>query len=374
MTIGITGMAMKSSIGDTLEACYAALCQSKDGNAPLRAFKTDKYNAKNSYEIDDRSQNEDRLYRASEWLSDVISQSVKNSGVDINDKRCGVFVGTGLRELRSVELWHNEKKPIELDRLHFGSASNSGLTTSVPVYTFCNACSASNFTLGIAMDMLEDDTLDVAIVGGIDSITESMFGLLDRVNPMHPQVLRSLNKGRQGVVMGEGAAAVVLEKNPLSSSVTIRSVGVSCDAYQDTAPHKDGLVAAMRDAGKRSGVKPAEIDMLFVHGTGTILNDEVEMVAVREYFSDHANSLFITGIKPNIGHTSGASGLISTIVASKSLLEGVAPPIFGLEDPIELTYGMNLLDEATSTAKVNNIQINAFGFGGVNAVVVISRS
>jgi 3-oxoacyl-[acyl-carrier-protein] synthase II len=211
-------------------------------------------------------------------------------------------------------------------------------------------------------------------VGGIDSITESMFGLLDRVNPMHPQALRSLNKDRRGVVMGEGAAAVVLEKDPSAPKVLVRGVGVSCDAYQDTAPHQDGLVAAMQNAGKRAGVAPDEIDMLFVHGTGTILNDQVEMRAVREFFGEHANRLSITGVKPNIGHTSGASGLISTIVASQSLIEGKAPPIFGLHDPIEETAGMQLLAEPKSTAEFNNVQINAFGFGGVNAVVILSRS
>jgi len=374
MTIGITGMAMKSSLGDTLDECYKAMCKIKDGNAQLRSFDTEKYNAKHSYEIDDRENGEDRPYRASDWLTDVVKEAARNSQVDFTDKRCGVFVGTGLRELRSVELWHTQNKSIELDRLHFGSACNQGLNVKVPVYTFCNACSASNFTLGIAMDMLEDDSLDVAIVCGIDSITESMFGLLDRVNPMNPQFLRSLNKDRRGVVMGEGAAAVVLEKSPTKASITLRGVGMSCDAYQDTAPHKDGLVAAMQDAGKRSGVTPNEIDMLLVHGTGTILNDEVEMQAVREYFGDNLGNLNITGLKPNIGHTSGASGLISTIIASKSLIEGSAPPIFGLHDPIEMTEGMQLLSEPGSTDAVKNVQINAFGFGGVNAVVIVSRS
>lgn len=374
MTIGITGMAMKSSVGDNLAQCYEAMCQSKDGNAPLRSFDADKFNAKNSYEIDDRNNGEDRPYRASEWLTDVIRQAVDDAGVDLTGKRCGVFVGTGLRELRSVEIWHNNKKPVDLDRLHFGPASNDALPISVPVYTFCNACSASNFTLGMAMDMLEDETLDVAIVGGIDSITESMFGLLDRVNPMHPQALRSLNKDRRGVVMGEGAAAVVLEKSPSKAGVTVKSVGFSCDAFQDTAPDRDGLVAAMRDAGTRSGVAPDEIDMLFMHGTGTILNDDVEMQAVNAYFGEHVKNLSVTGLKPNIGHTSGASGLISTIIASKSLLDGVAPPIFGLNDPIELAQDMKLLAEPANAEELRNIQINAFGFGGVNAVVLVSRS
>jgi 3-oxoacyl-[acyl-carrier-protein] synthase II len=154
----------------------------------------------------------------------------------------------------------------------------------------------------------------------------------------------------------------------------LRGVGVSCDAYQDTAPHRDGLVQAMKNAGERSGLAPAEIDLLFVHGTGTILNDQVELEAVREFFGEHANELLITGVKPSIGHTSGASGLISTVVAVQSLIEGSAPPIFGLHDPIEESEGMRLLFAPTPTDGVHNVQVNAFGFGGVNAVAVLARS
>lgn len=375
MKIGITGMAMKTSLGESLHDCYKAMCCLEDGNAPLKGFDAARYNSTYSYEIDDRVGGEDRPHRASEWLGDVVARAVEESGIDATGKRCGIFIGTGLRELRSVELWHNDKTPIYLDQLHFGKSVIKKLPFTAPVYTFCNACSASNFALGVAIDMLQGDELDFAIVGGIDSITESMFGLLDRVNPMHPQHLRSFNKDRRGVVMGEGAAAVVLEKDPASTpKVWLKGVGFSCDAYQDTAPHKDGLVSAMENASERSGVSPGEIDMLFVHGTGTILNDQVELTAVREFFGDHSNELIVTGVKPNIGHTSGASGLISTIIAVKSLNDGMAPPILGLNDPIEESEGMRLLDAPTSTESVRNVQVNAFGFGGVNAVAVLSRS
>lgn len=375
MRIGITGMAVKTCLGDNADQCYQAMCRSQDGNLPLKGFEIEKYNSRMAYEIDDRVAGQDRPFRASEWLSDIVQQAVGNAGIDAGAKRCAIFVGTGLRELRSVELWYNKSTPIRLDRLHFGSSATEKLSFTAPVYTFCNACSASNFALGVAMDMLEADELDFAIVAGIDSITESMFGLLDRVNSMHPQHLRSFNKDRRGVIMGEGAAAVVLEKNPVSEPhAWLRAVGVSCDAYQDTAPHKDGLVSAMKDASDRAELIPENIDMLFVHGTGTILNDQVELTAVREYFGDHAKEVLVTGIKPNIGHTSGASGLISLIIAVQGLKNGVVPPIFGLHDPIEEARGMRLLDTATTTELVQNVQINAFGFGGVNAVAIISRT
>lgn len=375
MKIGITGMAAKTCLGETAKDCYEAMCRKEDGNAALKGFDIKKYNSKNAYEIDDRVDGKDRPYRASEWLSDVVVQAVKDSGINPHGKRCGIFIGTGLRELRSVELWHNHKTPIHLNKLHFGHAISEKLSFHAPVYTFCNACSASNFTLGMAMDQLESGDLDFAIVGGIDSITESMFGLLDRVNSMHPQFLRSFNKDRRGVIMGEGAVAVVLEKNPVTRPhAWLKGVGISCDAYQDTAPHKEGLVAAMKNASERSGVSSESIDMLFVHGTGTILNDQVEVSAVREYFGDHANKLLVTGIKPNIGHTSGASGLMSVVIAINSLLHGMVPPIFGLHDPIDESQDMKLLYEPHATDSIKNIQINAFGFGGVNAVAILSRS
>jgi len=336
MKIGITGTAIKTCLGDTSDECYTALCRMEDGNMPLKSFEINKFNSQKAYEIDDRQGNQDRPYRASEWLGYVVEQAVADAGVDFTGKRCAIFIGTGLRELRSVELWHNQKIPIRLDQLHFGKAVTNKLSVDTPVYTFCNACSASSFALGIAMDMLEADVLDFAIVGGADSITESMFGLLDRVNPMNPQFLRSFNRNRKGVIMGEGAAAVVLEKNPESKpNAWLEGVGFSCDAYQDTAPDKNGLVAAMKNAGERADMLADEIDMLFAHGTGTILNDVVELSAVREYFGDRENELMVSGVKSNIGHTSGASGLISVITAVKSLQNNIAPPIFGLNDPID---------------------------------------
>ncbi len=372
--IGVTGMAVKTCLGDTPAECHAALCAPRDGNAPLRSFDADKYNAQHAYEIDDRPSGEDRPFRASEWLAAAVAQAVQEAGVDLAAKRCAVYVGTGLRELRSVELWHTQQAPIALDRLHFAAAINARLPVALPVYTLCNACSASNFALGIAMDLLEAGELDVAIVGGIDSITESMFGLLDRVNPMHPQALRSLNKDRRGVIMGEGAAAVVLQRNPARPLAWLRAVGTSCDAYQDTAPHQDGLVAAMRSAAARAGMTPRDIDLLFVHGTGTILNDQVEIGAVRAFFGERSEQLLVTGVKPAIGHTSGASGLVSVIMAIESLRRNQAPPIFGLHDPIDETRGMQLLAQAAATDTVRNVQVNAFGFGGVNAVAIVSRS
>ncbi len=374
MRIGITGTGTKTCLGDSSGGCHQALCDGRDGNAPLQAFDADKFNCKHAYEIRDRN-GSDTPYRASAWLTEVVRDAVQDAAVDLSGKRVAVIVGTGLRELRSVELWYNQGTPIRLDRLHFVEAASRALPFSVPVYTFCNACSASNFALGIALDMLEADELDVAIAAGVDSITESMFGLLDRVNPLHPQYLRSFNKDRRGVIMGEGAAAVVLEKDPAArTQAWLRGVGFSCDAYQDTAPHQDGLVAAMRSASERSGLTPSDIELLFVHGTGTIMNDQVEALAVREFFGPHLDRIAVTGIKPSIGHTSGASGLVSVIMAIESLRRGTAPAIFGLSDPIEEAKGMNLVARPIAVGAMRNIQVNAFGFGGVNAVAHLSRS
>ncbi|MET1255382.1 beta-ketoacyl synthase N-terminal-like domain-containing protein [Aliikangiella maris] len=375
MSIGITGLAVKCCIGSNADEFYDALCQHKDGNAPLKSFDANKFNSQHAYEIDDRVDGEDRPYRASEWLQQAIEAAIEQSNIDLSGKRCAIFVGTGLRELRSVELWHNKKVPVTLDRLHFAKAVTENLPKDIPVYTFCNACSASNFALGMAKDMIESGELDCAIAAGTDSITESMFGLLDRVNPMNPQVLRSFNQDRRGVIMGEGAAAVVLEKDPTSKpQAWLKGVGFSCDAYQDTAPEENGLVRAMNDASKCSGVSANEIDALFVHGTGTILNDEVELAATGQYFADRTRDLYVTGVKPNIGHTSGASGLISVITAIKSMQNNQVPPIFGLSDPIEGAPQIKLLAENLPAESVNNVQVNAFGFGGVNAVAVVSRS
>jgi len=376
----MTGSAMLTSVGADKNTCFQNFCLGISGNKPLQSFDLDKFNVKRAYELSDGDRSVDDKTRATKWLCQVINEAIDEADIREFDGRVVVLIGTGLRELRSLELWWVDQTPMHIRELHFGGAVRSECGMSVPVMTISNACAASNYALGIATDMLALDEADIVIVAGVDSITESMFGLLDRVNPNNPEIVQPLDDKRQGVLMGEGAAAIVLETTKHArargkeSSITIRSVGLNCDAFHETAPDVNGIADAMRDAHSRAEVEPKEIDVIINHGTGTQLNDAAEVKAINEVFGQHASRPHISALKSIIGHTSGASGLVGVVAAAECIRQSRIPPTLGLGTPMEEAKNLNIVQGAAAACDVNLAQINAFGFGGVNAVVMMEGS
>ncbi len=372
----ITGAGMVTSVGSNKDECYAAFCNGVSGVGELQSYDMSKFNTRHAYEINDRVNGEEP-FRSTRWLCNAIMEAVDQAQIGSETMNVPVLVGTGLRELRSVELYFTENSPILLNQLHFGTQVRERLPNSGAVYTVSNACAASNYTLALAEDMLRLGQAEIACVAGCDTLTESMYGLLGRVNPMVPERLQSFDRNRKGVLMGEGAAAVILEtaeharKRGAKPLARLRAVGLSCDATHETAPDCAGIERAIRDAHSRSGNTPSDVDVIFVHGTGTSLNDSTEGAALAAVFDPAANSVVLSGLKSMTGHTSGASGLVGVVTALLALEHKTIPPTVGLEDPIDEISGMKISAEAMKIEKLQLAQINAFGFGGVNSVVMI---
>ena len=265
---------------------------------------------------------------------------------------------------------------MRVDELHFGGALERALGFDAPVLTLCNACAASNGALAIADDLLQLDEADIVIVAGCDTITESMFGLLDRVTSTTVTELRPFDRTRKGVLMGDGAAAVVVEtaahaaRRQQGTLATLRGVGMSCDAFNATAPDRDGIVRAMRDAHRRAGITPDEVDLVMAHGTGTAQNDTVEAVALKAVFGDRPR-VAITGLKSMIGHTSGASALVAVVASIEAMAQSRIPPTLYLDDPMDEAKGLDIVTGTARRTPVRIAQVNAFGFGGVNAVAIL---
>jgi len=375
MTYAITGSAMKTSLGEDKCTCFESLCSGHSGRKRLQAFTADHFNVRNAYEIDDRPGGVDRVLRATELLCDAVQAAVQEAALP-PDARCVVVVGTGLRELRTLELFWTVGTPMTIDQLHFERAVNRRLHTSFPVITLANACSASSFALAVGEDFLRDGTFDFAIIGGCDTVTKSMFGLLDRVNPSHPDAVRPFDRDRRGVLMGDGAAAVVLESRASADArgvpvlATLRAVGTSCDAAHETAPDPAGIARAIEDAYQRAGVAPEDIDIIMAHGTGTPLNDKAEAEAMQRVMRQHVSHPRICAMKSMTGHTSGASGLVGVVTAIEAIECGMLPPTVGLEHLMPEAHAMNIVNEATPV-NARLAQVNAFGFGGVNAVAIL---
>ena len=370
----IVGTGAVASIGGDPEEIFASLCAGRSGRAPMRGFNRDWYTAGHLYEIDDRGPDGDVPARATGFLLDAVAQALAAAGLPETIGDIPVLVGTGLRELRSVELWARDGAPLDVGQLHFGTALRErfGATTT---YTFANACSASLYALALGTDLLDAGTADTVVVAGVDSITESMFAISDRLQSVPPDTVRPFDRKRLGTILGEGASCVVLRRAARDTDRVlgwVRGVAVNCDAHHATAPEPGSIVEAIRDAHRRAGVEAGEIDLLMLHGTGTHANDEAEAIAVSKVFGASGAGPVMTAIKSMTGHTSGASGLHSLITALRSMEVGVVPPTISLDDPIDEAARLRIVRGEAQSVRMSLAQVNAFGFGGINAVAVVA--
>ncbi|WBC07487.1 beta-ketoacyl-[acyl-carrier-protein] synthase family protein [Micromonospora sp. WMMA1947] len=378
MSALITGMGAVAAVGDDVPAIFDALCAGRSGVGPLRGFDPTRFRAQHAYEIDDRPPSgEDLTLRATRWLEQAVQQALTDAGLDDDLSDVPVLIGTTLRELRSVELCWRDDVPFDLRDLHFGTALRRrfGATRT---YTVANACSASLYALGLAADMIDLGEADTVVVAGVDTITESTYGMLDRVYPLPPEAVRPFDRDRRGMLQGDGAVAVVLRREADGPGggqrhARVRGVGLNCDAYHPSAPDAESIATVIADAHRRAGTKPAEIDLVMLHGTGTPRNDEAEAEALRSVFADDVRSCRMTAIKSMTGHTAGASGLHSLVVAVRAMRESRIPPVVGLVRPIEEVAGFGLVADRELRAPVRTAQVHSFGFGGLNAVAIVEK-
>jgi 3-oxoacyl-[acyl-carrier-protein] synthase II len=371
----ITGTGLVTGLGNGVDAAFDAFCRGETARHPLRAFDAHNYRTVHAYEIDDRPGGTDRPGRASQWLAAAVEQALTMAGHRpdvLASDRVAVIVGTGLAEQRSLELWHTAGAPADPATLHLGA----GLGNPRPV-TLVNACAAGLFALAAGADLLALGEADMVVVAASDSIAESMFGLLDRMNTHPPTEVRPFDVDRRGVILGEGAAAVVLENAASAAArgapalAVLRGVATSCDAHHETAPLREGMAGTFRDAHHRARLHPDQIDLILLHGTGTALNDPTEALAMRDAFGPAVDRPLMTALKSLIGHTSGASGLMGLVVGVASLRTGLVPPTRHHTTAIPEVDGFRIV-RSTVRAPLRTCQINAFGFGGVNAVALLS--
>lgn len=373
MPVLITGSAVRTCLGDGT-ATFSALLRGLSGVSDLRYVDTTKVNVTHGYHLRDDCEGE--LFRASRWLADCVADALAQSGVDPRSQRVVALVGTGLRELRAVERSALEALEVPTEHLHFSTAVRRASTHIQQVITISNACSAGGHALALAQDMIELGEADAVVVAGTDAMTESMLAMIGRFAQTPADQLRPFDAGRVSVLLGEGAAALVVVPEGSSRRPLARllSTGLSCDACHETAPDTDGISRAMQDALGRTGRSAADVDLIVAHGTGTALNDPMEIELIRGLVALDSPGPLITAVKGAIGHTSGGSALVSTDVAIRCLNSGLVPPIVGLREPLEEGKGLRLVTGGPVEALMRLACVNSFGFGGVNAITLLETA
>lgn len=255
-----------------------------------------------------------------------------------------------------------------------------------PNSTNAMSCAAGTLAIGEAARLVRDGSVDVAVAGGVEApLAPVCYGAFASLRAMStrndaPEAsCRPFDAGRDGFVMGEGACTVVLEAAEHAAArgaptyAEVRGFATNNDAYHMAAPRPDGSLAAacMSAALASGGLSPHDVDHVNAHASSTVLNDPTESAAIRTALGGHADGVPVTGTKPYYGHALGASGAIEIAIACLTLRDGWVPPTLNLEQPGE---GCDL-DYVTGSGRdgaYRAILSNSFGFGGINAVLLLT--
>jgi len=251
-----------------------------------------------------------------------------------------------------------------------------------PAYTISSACSSSNHAIGLALRMVQHGEAEAALAGGGESpFTIGMLRAWEAMRVVSPDTCRPFSKDRRGLILGEGAAMLVLE--PLEAAqargahiyAELAGFGMSSDAHHITQPSAEGAAAALRGALRDAGLRPEQVGYINAHGTGTLTNDPMETRAIRCVFGTHAERLPISSTKSMHGHTLGAAGAVEAVAALLALEEGVLPPTanYNERDPeCDLDVVPNQ-SRSLGNGAVECVLSSSFAFGGLNAVLAFRR-
>jgi nodulation protein E len=298
--------------------------------------------------------------------------------------RAACVTGNGIGGVATLEkayerlfgLKTNKVHPLTVPRVMVSApvsavAMEFGITG--PVFTTSSACASAAHAIAQGAALIAGGLADIAVVGGCEAMaTPGGMRAWEGLQAMSDSACRPFSAGRDGMVLGEGAAALVLEResHAVARGGTVLArylgAGMSSDAFHWTQPSLEGAVSAMRQACEPTGLVAADQVLISAHGTGTPLNDKNEAAAIREVFGAGAARHPVIATKSAHGHVIGGSPAVQAVLALKALEASLAPPILGYLGPDEDCAGLDLVLGEARPIKARATVINAFAFGGLN--------
>ena len=328
----------------------------------------------------------------------ALADSGYTADTEEEKNRAGVYIGTGIGGIQTIDdtsrILH-EQGPHRVSPFYIPSALSNMASGHLsmragfqgPNTTVVTACATGTHAIGDAARLIRCDEADVMLAGGSEAavcpMTLAGFGqaraLTTHYNDTPEKASRPWDKGRDGFIIGEGAAALLLEEYEHAKKRGARiygeilGYGMSSDAYHITMPGNNGGLRAMRNALKQSGLNAADIGYVNAHGTSTPAGDMVELAAIREFFGADINKVSISSTKSTVGHLLGAAGAVEAVYTLQALNAGILPPTVNLEDPEEGTEGIDLVAKIAKEKKFNIALSNSFGFGGTNGCLIFGK-
>lgn len=302
----------------------------------------------------------------------------------------GVQAGIGAAGMLESESWlqarSKAKRPSPKALFGYPVSSLSALLAEHfgwlgPRISIATACSSSAASLGLAAEAIRHGRVAAAVIVGSEALSRLTYGGFHSLRSMAPDTCRPFDARRQGLILGEGAGAVVLENKAAAEARGAPNYGEllgwgwSADAHHMTAPHPEGKGAgrAMHTALERSGLQPAQIEYINMHGTGTVQNDSAETQAVKSVFGRHAEHLKLSSTKSMTGHCLGAAGIIESVSTLLTLETKVLPPTANLEQPgadCDLDYVPRQAEPCKGLRRAMN---NVMAFGGNNVALIFQN-
>jgi len=404
----VTGIGAITPIGSGPAGLLEGIRSGRSGVDRIARFDPEPFGSRIAAEVRDfdpltylDAKRARRLDRFAQFSVAAARQAVEDAGLHLEDEdrdRCGVFVGAALGGGAFAEEQHaiflreglRRIRPTLALAVFSGSAScniaiEHGLTG--PTSANSDSCSSGPIAIGSAYRWIKSGEADVMLAGGVECpISPLIFGSFDLIRAMSTRndaparACRPFDRERDGFVMAEGAAMLVLEElghalrrhAPIYGEVL--GFGSTNDAYHMTAPLPSGQQAgrAMRLALREADLQPEQIGYVNAHGSSTPLNDGTETKAIKAVLGDHAYHIPVSGTKAMHGHALGASGAIEAAICMLALREGYVPPTLNLDNP-DPDCDLDYVPHTGREAQVDYILSNSFGFGGINAALVFGR-
>jgi len=404
----VTGLGCVSPVGNNVKDTWSALLAGTSGAAPITAFDASAHKTRFAAEVKGfdaaglfGTRDARKMDRFTQFATAATLEAMQHANFKIDESnrdRVGILIGTGIGGIITLLEQYDvlrERGPERVSpflipmMISDSAAGNIAIRVGArgPNLSLATACATGTNSVGEAAEMIRRGSADAMIAGASEApITSiSMAGMnvmtaLSTRNDDPQRASRPFDKDRDGFLMGEGSAILILESLEYAQArganilCEFTGYGTTDDAHHISAPAENGVGAAisMSLALENAGFKPADISYINAHGTSTYLNDKSETAAIKSVFGEQAYKTPVSSTKSMTGHLLGASGTLEAVIGTLTILENILPPTINYETP-DPVCDLDYVPNQPRKAIVNNVMSNSFGFGGHNATLILSR-
>jgi 3-oxoacyl-[acyl-carrier-protein] synthase II len=404
--VAITGIGLVTPLGSTIDEFWDNIIAGKSGVSTISRLDVSELPTRIAAEIKDFDSSEyiekkqlKRMDLSQQFAVVASGKAISDSGIDLDSidlERAGVIIGSGIGGLPTFEKQHTimlRKTPLKVSPFFIPMMipdMSAGLVSIIfgfkgPNYATVSACASSSNAIADAYMMIQRGSADIMVAGGSEaSVTlSSLAGFcsaraLSERNDEPEKASRPFDRDRDGFVLGEGAASLILEELEIARArgariyIEIAGFGMSADAYHITAPAPDGDGAArsMQASLDDAGITPDKINYINSHGTSTGLGDIAETLAIKSVFGERSYEIPINSTKSMIGHLLGAAGAVEIAATVLQMSRGMLHPTINLDNP-DPECDLDYVAGRARKAEINYALSNSFGFGGHNISIVL---